>query len=131
MLDPEIRVQVLVIVKTRIQKEMTTLCSKRCDSLLRTSSVEVLTTFAWDRLMEKISTVAPTLYAILDACVDVKRRKRKVLEGCQRNKTHHRSNTAVLGLCTVMLLHHRNQHMNLVQRLLALILHSGHGAKQV
>ena len=32
MLDPEIRVQVLVlIVKTRIQKEMTTLCSKRCD----------------------------------------------------------------------------------------------------
>lgn len=134
ILDPGIRSHVFMILK-KVQKEMTRLSSKSFNSLLGASSAEALTAFTWEKLAQQISHAAPTLYAVLDACVDVKRRRSVEGDGKSKTKAKTRarqcSSTAILGVCAGILLRHRNHHMNLVQRLVALVLHSGHSAKQV
>jgi hypothetical protein len=48
---------------------------------------EALTAFTWEQLAQESSHAAPTLYAVLEACVDVKRRRRKSVEGDGKSKT--------------------------------------------
>ena len=99
--------------------------------------METLTRFTWEQLAQEISHTAPTLHSVFEVCTDVKRRERKVVKGEEksqakgRRKTRHCSNTVVLGVCAGILLRHHNHHMNFIQRLVSLILHSGHCAKQV
>ena len=128
MRSKAVRTQVLAILKADIQKEMKLLCKKKTQSILRSRSAETLCTFSWDMLADELEEKAPNLFQVLKACVDVKRRKR-ISEG--RRKTRITSNTVVLGVCAGVLLRHCNHHMNLIQRLIALILHAGHSAKQV
>ena len=108
-------------------KEMTVLCSSESKSILRASSLEALNSFTWEKLSSELSAKAPTLYAVLDACVNVKRRGKVTPE----SKSRHSSRHAVLGMCAAIILRNRHHHMNLVQRIVSLILHGGHSAKQV
>ncbi len=126
--------QVLANTKTRclvikslrkyIQKEMTVLCSKKENSMLRGRSVESVNRFSWDLLAKELESKAPTLYGVLSICVDVRRRKRKT-------KTSKQKSSSMLGVCAAIMLRHRNQEMNLLQRIITLIFHSGHASKQV
>lgn len=135
--DPKIRERVLSILTKDIQKEMTTLCARKTGSILRQSSLQAVTKFSWDVLAEELQRVTPTLYTILKGCVDVKRRQpqksatSKKQKSPRTSKTNRPSNTAVLGVCASILLRHKNVHMNTLQRLVSLILHSGHSSKQV
>ena len=45
--------------------------------------------------------------------------------------TQRPSVTTVIGLCAAILACNKNLHMNLVQRMIALILNCGHASKQV
>ena len=122
------RVHALKILSADVQKEMKFLCSKRANSVLRATSEKKLSTFTWDQLAEELEEKAPTFYAMLMAFVSVKRRKRTKT---RRPNSRCVSDTTVLGVCAGILLRHSNHHMNLVQRIIALILHSGHSAKEV
>lgn len=124
MLNKKSRAHALRILTFDVQKEMKFLCSKRANSLLRATSAKKLSTFTWDLLAEELESKAPTLFAILMACVSVRRRKRTTKSRCV-------SNTTVLGVCAGILLRHSSLHINLIQRLIALILHSGHSGKEV
>ena len=72
----------------------------------------------------ELKVKAPTLHRVLMGCVNVRRRKRT-------GKVRHPNNDAVLGICAALLLQHRNQHLCLVQRIISLVLNSGHAGKQV
>ena len=135
--DPKIRKRVLSILTKDIQKEMTTLCARKTGSILRQSSIQAINSFSWEAVTEELQRVAPTLHTILEGCVDVKRRQRKKPETSQQQKGRRRikakrpCNTAILGVCASILLRHKNVHMNALQRIISLVLHTGHSAKQV
>lgn len=117
----KIRRYVLSSLRKYISKEMKIVSSKKHSSILRGRSVEHLKSFSWETLEEEIKTKAPTLYGLLCACVRVKR----------KTGQNSPSSTSVLGVCAAILLRNYNQNMNLLQRIVALILHSGRSSKQV
>ena len=129
--DPKIRERVLSVLTKDIQKEMTTLCARNTGSILRQSSLQAVTKFSWDVLAEELQRVTPTLYTFLKGCVDVKRRAPQKSATSKKQKSPRTTNTATLGICASILLRHKNVHMNTLQRLISLILHSGHSSKQV
>ena len=134
MLNKKIRTHVLGILKKDVQKEIKSICSKKANSVLRETSADIVSSFSWELLVEEVEAKAPTLLAILHACVDVRRRHRKhksVQSSKKKTKSRLPSNTAVLGVCAGIILRHANHHMNLVQRLVSLILDNGHSSKQV
>ena len=124
--NPKCRRHVLDILGRDIQKEMTALCSNDSKSVLRESSLEALSSFTWDKLSSELSTRAPTFYAVLHACVNTKQKG-----NAPESKNWRSSKSAVLGMCAAIILRNCHHHMNLVQRIVSLILHSGHSAKQV
>ncbi len=127
--DERMRTHVLSLLKKYIQKDMTVLCSKKEESVLRGKSIHA---FSWDILTKELQVKAPTLYAVLKACVDVKRRQKKTSKVTKkRSNCRTSSNNAILGVCAGILLRHRNHHMNLIQRTIAMILNAGHSSKQV
>ncbi len=75
----------------------------------------------------------PSAYFVrlLKVCVEVKRRERPSKKTRLTKRTYRPSNSAVLGVCASILLRHKNQQMNVLQRVVSLILHRGHAGKQV
>lgn len=84
-----------------------------------------LQNFRWDDIVTELKSRAPVLHAFLSMCVDVKRRQRAF------KTTHRISNAAAMGVCASVLLRHKNQHLNVLQHIVSLILHRGHAGKQV
>lgn len=124
LLHTAVRANVLKVLKSDVQKELKLLCANHTKSLFRSSSCD---TFTWDELSEELESVSPTLYAFLDACMHVSKRKHKH----KRSSTRYVSNTAAIALCAGLILHHCSHNKNLIQLLISLILHSGHSGKQV
>ena len=120
MVHRTVRLNVLNILRDDFKREMRLLCRKSTNFMLRASTAEALSNFSWEVLALDLEKNAPTFFAILTAWVEVRQPKKPTV-----------SNTTVLGVCAAILLHHCNHHMNLVQRLISLILHSEHSAKQV
>ena len=126
-----VRLNVLNIIRDDLKREMRLLCRKSTNFMLRASTAEALSNFSWEVLALELEKNAPTFFAILTACVEVRQPKKPTVSTHSQKRTRRASNTAVLGVCAAILLRHCNHHMNLVQRLISLILHSGHSAKQV
>ena len=109
-----------------IQKELTGLCSKKNKSVFRDVSPEKISSFSWDKLITDLEKRAPTFHTLLHGCAEVKRRERKIT-----TKKLKRPNKVVVGVCASLILQHKNHNMNVLQRIVSLILHRGHAAKQV
>ena len=130
---------VLNVLISDIHKEMTVMCSRKTNSILRKSTPEAMAGFTWESIMEELEAYAPTLLSILSGCVKVKRRVRKGFAKRTENKRQRRwkrksnrcAETAVLGVCAAIIFRNRNMHMNLVQRIISVLLNSGHASKQV
>ena len=107
--------------------------AKKTNSCLRQRDLAAMQIFTWDSLVSELESNAPTLHQVLKACVTVSRRLRaqKRCGSKKKVRSHHPESAAVLGLCAAVLLRHRNHSMSLVQRILSVILHSGHAGKQV
>lgn len=71
-----VREHVLCLLKRDLQMDLVRLCTKRSNSLLRGTSVEAVNSFTWDSFSEELAAKGPTLFAVLNACVNVKQRKR-------------------------------------------------------
>lgn len=117
MKDSKMQNYTIQLIGRILRKEMTSLCSDSAKSMLREKTASALTQFTWGRLYDELSVHAPTLLAVLESCT------------CTRKPRPNR--TAVVGMCVAVLLKFRFQNMCLVQKIISLILYSGHSGKQV
>ena len=109
-----------------IQKEMRCTCEIKNPSILRGCEVDNMMSFTWSSLIEELGKTAPTLLQLLTDCVARKRRR-----GHSTKPSHHAKDGAIIGVCAVIMLCHHNQHMNLFQRLVSVLLYSDHVPVQV
>ncbi len=128
--DRRIKERVVTLLGEKIRSEMEEMCSLRDISILRSTSPGVLQTFKWESVLTEMQELAPTLLRFLRSCVQ---RTRKVPSKGQTpgQRTYRASDDTVVGVCAAILLRHRSQGMNLVQRMVSLLLYSGHAPKQV
>ena len=126
--DKAIRKKLLEYIGTDIQKELTGMCTVKDQSKFWVQSKADLEHFSWDEAVRELETRAPTLYSLLKHSIIVKSRRRFQTGG---RKTHRPRDTSVLGVLAGLMLQHRSQRMNVLQRLVSLILHRGHAEKQV
>lgn len=97
-----------------IRNELSTLCTK---SILGSQCLSDLSDFKWDKLLQELENSAPVLLAILrEATIN----NRPLL-----------NRKAIIGMCAALILKHRYYKMCLVQKIISLILYSGHSEKQV
>ena len=80
---------------------------------------ESVAMFDWESLYAELSKRAPVLFSMLEAVL-----RRNAMEGQSRSK-------AVLCTAASILLHHRNEKLSLIQRIVSMILYTGHSAKRV
>jgi len=131
MHDPKIKKMVLNIPEKDVQKELTKISSKRTNSSEIPGSSEQL--FMGQSPLRTTVECSNTLPCSSRMCQCqrwewvMKKGGRKGMVAC----SYRPSNSAILGVCAALLLRHRNHNMNVVQRIISIILHGGHAAKQV
>ncbi len=123
MKDAKIKSSVIQLTVKTIKKEIKAMCAYKNGSLLLDRSSYGLSSFNWDNLIEELKRHAPTLFEILHGCVTRKKPK--------NSRSYRVKDEGVIGICAAILLRHQNHHMNLVQRILSLLLYSGHAPKMV
>ncbi len=111
--NENIRHCVLNGVCRMVHKEIATLCSDLVPSVLRDKSPELLKSFQWKCLLDELESHAP----ILKSCIGVRR------PASQQQ--------AVIGVITAILCKNRRNSASLVQRIISVILYSGHASKMV
>lgn len=117
-LDNEnIRKYVICGVGRILRKEVAVLCSDKVKSVLRNKSNVALQTFQWKQLEDDMNAHAPTLLTLLRACT-------------QGSKTSDQQK-AYVGVITAILCKNRRTSASLIQRLISIILYSGHASKKV
>ena len=97
-----------------VDKELKYLCSDHLNSILRSRDIEH---FTWEKLLDELRKNAPTFFGFLETCF--------------RTRTPRQNSDAVMGFCSAIILKHRYDRMNLVQKILSLVMYSGHAGKQV
>lgn len=112
--EPLIRDYIIKKLLTWVNKEIKCLCSSKVNSFLRSLDV---TGFSWDAVITQVKSHAPLFFAFMQACM--------------HTMTPWKNHSAVLGMCTAILLKHRCRDMNLVQKVLSLVLYVGNARKQV
>ena len=115
--DPILKGYVVDLIGKEVAKELKYMASTKADSVLQSQDVTQLKLFSWDVVLKELSEVGTTLKKILT---------------CATKTRATRSNTnVVIGICSAILLNHRNPKMNLIQKIISLILYAGHSSKQV
>ena len=99
-----------------IRKEVAELCSNGAQSILCDKSNDALKSFKWKRLENELAAHSLTLFTILKQCTKVPRASSQ--------------QQAVIGVITAILCKHRRGSASLIQRLISIILYSGHASKK-
>ena len=123
----KIKKEVIKTLGKLVQKEMTTLSK---GTTLHGLSDDALRSFSWKKLTSELESVAPNLYSLLKTFVMKKKRKTSK-KMSKKGKSYVVDDETVVGLCAAILLRHRSQRMNLVQRLVSVLLYCGHAPKKV
>ena len=100
-----------------LRREIKNMCSEKVNSLLLDKSSGALSEFSWEKLKNELSSNAPTLFCIL--------------QGCTMTKVPRSNRDATIGICAAILLRFHYPKMSLVQRIISIVLYTGHSAKQV
>ena len=115
--DPVLKCYIVDIIGNEVAKVLKNMTSTKGESILQSQDVAQLKLFSWDVLLNELSEVAATLRQILT---------------CATKTRVTRSNTnEVIGICSAILLNHRNPNMNLMPKIISLIIYAGHVSKQV
>ena len=117
MKDPAIRKYIIEKVGKIARMELCKLCSDKTPSILRMYNKDSFKHFTWDNLITELSLTAPTLLSLFEAFTETK-------TVCHNRK-------GVIGVCISLLLKNRFAKACFVQKLISLILYSGHASKQV
>lgn len=105
----------LVKIGKKIRTELRSMCSNTNPSVLRSQSPNDLIDFQWMKLHKELQERAPTFLMIFMAST--------------KTRTPRHNQTAIVGVCTAILLKHRFQHMS--QKLIGLILYGMNSQKMV
>ena len=84
------------------------------------------THFKWKTLIDELQSSAPTLLQSLEDATTV-----AVPPSKMRKKSRYPNKDAIIGVLACILLRFRNQSVNLLQRLMSMLMYSGHATKRV
>lgn len=84
-------------LSAEIQKELSTMASKRTQSLFRDKSRDGFRKFSWDSIIAELQVHAPILLKVLKSCIDVKRKKKCNVK--RANKNRRKINSIVGIMC--------------------------------
>lgn len=110
-----IRKHILTAVCRQIRKELAKMCSDSFVSCLRKSTFD---SFEFISLINEMEVHASTLLTILKGCFMKKSMVQPSAIPC-------------IGICAAIILKYRRPSMSLVQKLISIILYSGHSSKKV
>ena len=96
--DPDIRQEVVTALGDMVEKELKQLCSKKVNSIQRTTSAETIKQFNWSSIITEARVHAPILLQLLSTLSAKKSRKKKP------DKSHN----SVIGVLLCVLCKHRN-----------------------
>ena len=113
MKDTKIRAHVMNITASTIKKEIKTLSTLKCSSLLRNTTAKQLNSFRWEDLIKEMKLNTPTLLEVIQGCVTKKQR------GNSGKRSYRVKDEVIIGICTAILIRHQNTQMNFVQRMLS------------
>ena len=105
---------------------MKKLCSKRVNSLLRRKDCTSLQEFNIHGVISEMKVHAASVLTLLRGCLQGRNRSR-----AKKTKSRAFDEDLVVGICSAILLRGRSQRMSLFQRVISLILYSGHASKRV
>lgn len=117
MKDQAIRKYIIEKVGRIAHMELCKICSTKTPSMSRVYTKESFKNFTWDHLITEFSLTAPTLLSLFEAFTETK------------SVRHNRK--GVIAVCISLLLKYRFAKACFVQKLISLILYSGHASKQV
>lgn len=117
MKDPT-RMKFIAKCISRVTKfEQQKFCSDSFSSILIRNNVDVLRNFQWNSVLKEAEDTMPVLLEVLNSCTET--------------PTERRNTGAIIGLIISILTKHRQPHACLSQKVISLILYSGHCSKKV
>ena len=99
-----------------IKKEIKQLCSDKTSSCLRSTKKSALIGFSWEKLFKEAEYAAPCLLQFLTISLAIKNGK---------------NSKPIIGLFISVFCYFKRGSMNVLQKIIAIILYSGHCSKQV
>ena len=115
--DAGVRKYIIKCIGTTVRSEVALLCSKKRPSILKVKTNYALETFNWKKLILDMEKSAPTLLSILTSCTET--------------RTQRPNRESIIGAVCAMLCKHMNPAASLFQRMMSIILYSGHASKRV
>ncbi len=100
-----------------LSREIAGICSDKHHSVVRSKSIEVLSSFDCKEIIDELCSHAPTLLSLLRDCLKTKAPRSK--------------EDLILAVISGIILKHRRPSYSLIQQVISLILYAGHSAKQV
>lgn len=100
-----------------LSREIAGICSDKHHSVVRSKSIEVLSSFDCKEIIDELCSHAPTLLSLLRACL--------------KTKAPRSNEDLILAVISGIILKHRRPSCSLIQQVISLILYAGHSAKQV
>lgn len=95
MKNARIKEHVLQIATHSIKKD---LCARKTCSILRNATPQAVQTFTWEALVS-LQLHAPTLFWILNGCVQVKRRVRVLKKASAKERVRKRGSNLICRVC--------------------------------
>jgi hypothetical protein len=115
--DKSIRRYIIKGVGSSLKHEVARLCSDDTVFVLRDTSSLSLKNLQWDKVLNQAKEMAPTLLDLLYSCT--------------KTKTPRKNESAIIGVLLAVMCKHRRPVASVFQRLISLILYSGHSSKRV
>ena len=120
MRNPERRQFIVGCVGKVLQFELSKLCSDSCKSILRSNKKDVdhlLKSFEWKMLLSEVKETMPVLLNLLTKCT--------------KTPTERNNSDAVIAVIIAILAKHRRPQASLIQKIISILLYSGHCSKKV
>ena len=115
--DNSIRKYIIKGLGSSLKHEVARLCSDDTAFVLRDTTSLGLKELQWEKVLNQAKDMAPTLLDLLYSCT--------------KTKTLRRNQNAIIGVLLAVLCKHRRPVASVFQRLVSLILYSGHSSKRV
>ena len=115
--DKSIRKYIIKGIGSSLKHEVARLCSDDTAFILRNTTSLRLKELRWEEVLSQAKEMAPTLLDLLYSCT--------------KTRTPRKNQSAIIGVLLAVMCKHRRPVASVFQRLISLILYSGHSSKRV
>ena len=119
---PERRCFILACVGKLLRYELGVYCSDNCQSVLLSQNLDDIKAFKWESLVSEMEDKMPCLFKLLKKCTDLP---------INTEKTSNSQSRMMVGLVLSIMAKQRRPQACLLQKIVALLLYSGHCSKKV